>query len=87
MLAFQWLLWHSASSVLLAGTNDGLGWMWKIPTEGCKCFQGPGVRNICGVLLPDGLRACFGYENGHIALWDLKTGANVHGNSCSQDFN
>jgi len=66
---------------LFARTSDGLGLMWKVASNDCKCFQGPGVRNTCGVLLPDGQRACFGYENGHISNWDLKSATTSFGKS------
>ncbi|XP_065884318.1 angio-associated migratory cell protein-like isoform X2 [Dysidea avara] len=69
----EWIFWHTNSSILFAGASDGLGWMWKVPSNDCKCFQSPGVRNTCGVLLPDGQRACFGYENGRLSIWDLKS--------------
>ena len=41
------------------------------------------MKNTCGVLLADGQRAGFGYENGHFALWDLKTATVIYG-KCSK---
>uniref|UniRef100_A0A3Q4IC71 Angio-associated migratory cell protein n=1 Tax=Neolamprologus brichardi TaxID=32507 RepID=A0A3Q4IC71_NEOBR len=35
----EWLEWHPCAPVLLAGTNDGNVWMWKIPAGDCKTFQ------------------------------------------------
>ena len=50
----QWLKWHPAAHVLLAGTVDGDVWMWKIPSGDCKTFQGPGCTASCGILMQDG---------------------------------
>lgn len=50
----QWLEWHPCAPVLLAGTNDGNVWMWKIPAGDCKTFQSPACQATTGKVLPDG---------------------------------
>ena len=50
----QWLKWHPQAHVLLAGTSDGMGWMWRVPSGDCKTFQAQNSRNICSSFLPDG---------------------------------
>ena len=70
----QWIRWHSQAHVLLAGTSDGGGWMWKLPSGDCKMFQGPNVRNTCCALLGDGRRVACGYEDGTVKVWNLKEG-------------
>lgn len=73
-----WLQWHHAAHVLLAGTQDGEVWMWKIPSGDCKTFQSHGAPSQCGKILPDGKSACVGYGDGTVKLWDLKSGKPLH---------
>ncbi|CAG5129165.1 unnamed protein product, partial [Candidula unifasciata] len=74
----EWIQWHHAAPVLLAGTKDGQVWMWKIPSGECKTFAGYGPSAVCGQILPDGKFAGVGYEDGMVKIWDLKTAAAVH---------
>ena len=50
----QWLLWHKDAHVLFAGTSDGDGWMWKIPSGKFKTFPSTGHGNMAGTILSDG---------------------------------
>lgn len=52
----QWLEWHPCALVLLAGTDDGNMWMWKIPSGDCKTFQSSACQATTGKVLPDGER-------------------------------
>ncbi|XP_022067707.1 angio-associated migratory cell protein [Acanthochromis polyacanthus] len=74
----EWLEWHPCAPVLLAGTNDGSVWMWKIPAGDCKTFQSPACQATIGKVLPDGKRAVVGYEDGTVRVWDLKQGNAIH---------
>uniref|UniRef100_A0AAQ5YTT6 Angio-associated migratory cell protein n=1 Tax=Amphiprion ocellaris TaxID=80972 RepID=A0AAQ5YTT6_AMPOC len=74
----EWLEWHPCAPVLLAGTNDGSVWMWKIPAGDCKTFQSPACQATSGKVLPDGKRAVVGYEDGTVRVWDLKQGNSIH---------
>ncbi|XP_023804989.1 angio-associated migratory cell protein [Oryzias latipes] len=74
----EWLDWHPAAPVLMAGTNDGSVWMWKVPAGDCKTFQSPACQATCGRILPDGKRAAVGYEDGTVRVWDLKHGNAIH---------
>ncbi|XP_037552613.1 angio-associated migratory cell protein [Nematolebias whitei] len=74
----EWLEWHPCAPVLLAGTDDGSVWMWKIPSGHSKTLQSPGCQATCGKVLPDGKRAVVGYEDGSVRVWDLKHGSAVH---------
>ena len=47
-------MWHRNAHVLLAGTQDGGVWMWKVPSGECKMMQGHGCSATVGKLLPDG---------------------------------
>ncbi|XP_053707431.1 angio-associated migratory cell protein isoform X1 [Synchiropus splendidus] len=74
----EWLEWHPCAPVLLAGTNDGNVWMWKIPSGDCKTFQSSACQATCGKILPDGKRAVVGYDDGTVRVWDLKQGKAIH---------
>ncbi|XP_024150309.1 angio-associated migratory cell protein [Oryzias melastigma] len=74
----EWLDWHPCAPVLMAGTDDGSVWMWKVPAGGCKTFQSPGFQATTGKILPDGKRAAVGYEDGTVRVWDLKHGNVIH---------
>ncbi|XP_041057330.1 angio-associated migratory cell protein isoform X4 [Carcharodon carcharias] len=74
----QWVEWHPCAHVLLAGTDEGSCWMWKIPSGDCKTFAGTGCQATCGKILPDGYRAVIGYEDGTVRIWDLKQGSQLH---------
>eukprot|EP00731_Ephydatia_muelleri_P030804 Em0022g318a len=68
----EWTQWHPQAHVLLAGTADGTGWMWKVPSGDCKTFERHCGRNTCVAILSQGKCAAFGYEDGAVQLWDLK---------------
>ena len=56
----QWLNWHHASHVLLAGTNDGEMWMWLVPHGNTRTFPSYGSPSLCGAFLHDGeWKYCF----------------------------
>ncbi|KAM9821234.1 angio-associated migratory cell protein [Neosynchiropus ocellatus] len=74
----EWLEWHPCAPVLLAGTNDGNVWMWKVPSGDCKTFQSAACQATCGKILPDGKRAVVGYDDGTVRVWDLKQGKATH---------
>ncbi|XP_051912915.1 angio-associated migratory cell protein [Hippocampus zosterae] len=74
----EWLEWHPCAPVLLAGTDDGNVWMWKIPSGDCKTFQSCACQSTSGKVLPDGKRAVVGYEDGTVRFWDLKQGNSIH---------
>ncbi|XP_061745140.1 angio-associated migratory cell protein [Nerophis ophidion] len=74
----EWLEWHPCAPVLLAGTDGGNMWMWKIPSGDCKTFQSSACQATTGKVLPDGKRAVVGYEDGTVRLWDLKQGNAIH---------
>lgn len=55
LLLLQWMMWHIAANVLLAGSVDGEIYMWKIPDGDCKVLQGYGCRAETGAIFPDGI--------------------------------
>lgn len=74
----EWLEWHPCAPVLLAGTDEGNVWMWKVPAGDCKTFQSAACQATSGKVLPDGKRAVVGYEDGSVRVWDLKQGNTIH---------
>lgn len=69
----SWMQWHSAASVLLAGSVQGEIYMWKVPDGDCKILPGSGSGVETATLLPDGKRLAVGYEDGAIRIVDLKS--------------
>ena len=74
----EWLQWHSAANILLAGTSDGEVWMWKIPKGESKIFPSPGCTCTNGKILPGGKTAAFTYSDGSLRIFDLKTTQVIH---------
>lgn len=56
MHCLQWLRWHHGANVLLAGTESGEVYMWRIPGGDCKLLPGHGNKTDCGLILPDGMQ-------------------------------
>ncbi|XP_058130580.1 angio-associated migratory cell protein [Anopheles ziemanni] len=71
------LRWHGAAHVLLAGTESGEVYVWRIPSGDCKVLQGHGTKCETIELTHDGKKLAAGYGDGHFKLWDLKTNATV----------
>uniref|UniRef100_A0A131Z6G5 Ribosome assembly protein SQT1 n=1 Tax=Rhipicephalus appendiculatus TaxID=34631 RepID=A0A131Z6G5_RHIAP len=74
----NWIDWHRQANVLLAGTVDGMVWMWQVPGGHCKNLVGPGASCGAGRFLSDGRRAAVGYDDGSVRIWDLKGVTVVH---------
>jgi len=74
----EWILWHHAADILLAGSVTGHIWMWLVASAAteptCKVYE-PHVPAACtsALMLPDGQRLFVGYANGDRALLHLKT--------------
>ncbi|XP_067647947.1 angio-associated migratory cell protein [Eurosta solidaginis] len=68
-----WMQWHRAANVLLAGSENGEAYVWRIPSGDCKILPGGGVRCGVGELTGDGKKLFVGYSNGGVKLWDLKS--------------
>lgn len=75
---FVWLKWHKSANVLLAGTQAGEVYLWKVPTGECKVLAGNKANTDCGAFLHDGKRAVICYANGIIKIYDLKTSQVLH---------
>lgn len=80
-----WMRWHHGTNVLLAGAASSEVYMWKVPSGDCKVFGGSGEKSDCGVILPDGKRACVGYSDGSLKLLDLKAGTITKSMSSGED--
>lgn len=72
LLPPQWLEWHPCAPVLLAGTDDGNVWMWKIPSGECKTFQSSACQATTGKILPDGERGGPMLKHSHIKISKTK---------------
>ncbi|GAB0086361.1 angio-associated migratory cell protein [Sergentomyia squamirostris] len=72
-----WMEWHRASNVLMAGSESGEVYFWRIPSGDCKVLQGHNVKAECGSLTADAKKIAVGYVDGCVKLWDIKTTAVV----------
>lgn len=77
----KWVRWHPGDKELLAGTVDGIMWMWKVPGGECKTMQGSFTTCDDGRILSDGRRAAAVYDDGSVCIWDLQRVLLLHGMS------
>src|ERR1044071_1337435 len=69
----SWMQWHLAANVLLAGSDAGESYVWRIPSGDCKVLQGNGHKAEVGQLTADGKMLIVGYADGCVKLWDIKS--------------
>lgn len=69
----SWMQWHIAANVLLAGSDTGETYIWRIPSGDCKVLQGNGHKSEIGQLTADGKSLVVGYSDGCVKLWDIKS--------------
>lgn len=69
----SWMQWHLAANVLLAGSDAGEAYIWRIPSGDCKVLQGNGHKAETGQLTADGKMLIVGYADGCVKLWDIKS--------------
>lgn len=74
----SWMQWHIAASVLLAGSDAGETYIWRIPSGDCKVLQGNGSKSETGQLTADGKSLIVGYSDGCVKLWDIKSSTVVY---------
>ncbi|XP_065187864.1 angio-associated migratory cell protein-like [Sycon ciliatum] len=68
----EWISWHPFANVLGAGINDGVVWIWQVPSGRCKTYLGNNSPTLCGHLMNDGAHAIAGYKDGTVRVWDMK---------------
>ncbi|KAH8322450.1 hypothetical protein KR067_011029 [Drosophila pandora] len=73
MSDMSWLFWHRGAHVLIAGSDSGEVFVWRIPSGDCKILAGQGSRCESGELSGDGKKLFTVYMNGTVKLWDLKS--------------
>uniref|UniRef100_A0A182N373 Uncharacterized protein n=1 Tax=Anopheles dirus TaxID=7168 RepID=A0A182N373_9DIPT len=69
-----WMRWHTGAHVLLAGSESGEVYVWRIPSGDCKVLPGHDAKAETAELTHDGKKLAVGYGDGHFKLWDLKSG-------------
>ena len=74
----SWLKWHTKANVLMAGSDTGEIYIWRIPSGDCKVLQGSGAKCEVAVLTSDNLKLAAGYGDGCFKLWDIKTAQLVY---------
>ncbi|XP_055705649.1 angio-associated migratory cell protein isoform X2 [Phlebotomus papatasi] len=74
-----WMEWHRASNVLMAGSESGEVYFWRIPSGDCKVLQGHNSKAECASLTADAKKIAVGYADGSVTLWDIKTTTSVLG--------
>ncbi|XP_068158516.1 angio-associated migratory cell protein [Drosophila tropicalis] len=73
MSDMTWMFWHRGAHVLLAGSDSGEIYVWRIPSGDCKILPGESSRCEAGELSGDGKKLLTAYINGTVRLWDLKS--------------
>lgn len=73
MSDMSWLFWHRAAHILLAGSDSGEVFVFRIPSGECKILPGQSSRCESGELSGDGKKLFTAYVNGSVKLWDLKS--------------
>ncbi|CAG9809908.1 unnamed protein product [Chironomus riparius] len=68
----SWMQWHRKSNVLLAGSEVGEIYIWRIPSGDCKVLQGAGDKCEVAIFTSDDKRLAAGYGDGTFKLWDIK---------------
>ncbi|XP_058803034.1 angio-associated migratory cell protein [Phymastichus coffea] len=68
-----WMQWHPVAHVVIAGSESGELYMWKITDGECKVIQSFGQKPDVSCIMPDGRRIVVGYNDGVIRLIDLKS--------------
>lgn len=68
----SWMKWHRKANVLLAGSEVGEIYIWRIPSGDCKVLQGSGDKCEISVFTKDDKRLAAGYGDGTFKLWDIK---------------
>ncbi|XP_065360723.1 angio-associated migratory cell protein [Calliphora vicina] len=71
----SWMRWHKGANVLIAGSEDGEIYVFRLPAGDCKILPGQGVRCESGEITGDGKKLFASYNNGTYKLWDIKTAA------------
>lgn len=68
----SWMKWHRKANVLLAGSETGEVYIWRVPSGDCKVLQGTGDKCEVAVFTNDEKRLAAGYGDGSFKLWDVK---------------
>jgi len=75
----NWLQWHPKGNIILAGSNDGMLWMWLIPSGVLmNTFVGHQSSVSCGCFTPDGKNIISASDDGTLIFWNPKTAAPIY---------
>ncbi|BFZ55641.1 hypothetical protein PYCC9005_002682 [Savitreella phatthalungensis] len=82
----MWATWHPKGNVLVAGTQDGLVWMWNLP-KGDVMHTLSGHTGACtyGVWASDGKSLVTCAEDATLIKWDPRSGSPVARIDCAAD--
>uniref|UniRef100_U5EVG7 Putative angio-associated migratory cell protein n=1 Tax=Corethrella appendiculata TaxID=1370023 RepID=U5EVG7_9DIPT len=72
-----WMQWHQFAYVLLAGSESGEVYIWRIPSGDCKVLQGFGEKCEAAQLSSDGKKLAAGYGDGSFKLWDIRSCSSI----------
>lgn len=68
----SWMKWHRKANVLLAGSEVGEIYIWRVPSGDCKVLQGAGEKCEVALFTNDDKKLAAGYGDGTFKLWDVK---------------
>ncbi|KAK6623293.1 hypothetical protein RUM43_009145 [Polyplax serrata] len=73
-----WLQWHMGTNVLVASSQNGMVYMYKVPSGDTKVVIPEFGQNcLAGKILPDGKSLACGYSNGCLKIVDLRQGTTL----------
>lgn len=72
-----WLRWHSSAHFLVAGSSEGVAYMWRVDMlKLASVLSGGHVDNIsCGQFTPSGKNVVTAGEEGNLCKWQVSEGA------------
>ncbi|KAJ8508807.1 hypothetical protein ONZ45_g8965 [Pleurotus djamor] len=74
----MFLRWHPKGHVLLAGSNDGMVWLWQLPSGNTMQVLSGHLGPVqCGEFTPDGKRIITACSGGDVIYWDPRSDAPI----------
>ncbi|KMZ70688.1 WD-40 repeat-containing protein [Zostera marina] len=78
--SIEWLRWYHKGHVLLAGSENSIGWIWNVdkPDRNPYLLIGHANTVTCGDFTPDGKTICTGSSDKTLRIWNTKSRETIH---------